>query len=107
MVLGRKSIAEKYYSEIPDDEEEGTWLVLYDFKKNKTRARHNLLVFPLILAKLLNGDTSHVGLSLCSINHKKTGNTTGGNLSLMVTLQPSDGSEQLIHITKYPLIPRI
>ena len=30
--MGRKSIAEKYYSEIPDDEEEGTWLVLYDFK---------------------------------------------------------------------------
>jgi len=30
--LGRKSIAEEYYSEIPEDEEEGTWLVMYDFK---------------------------------------------------------------------------
>jgi len=30
--LGRKSIAETYFKEIPDDEEEGTWLVLYDFK---------------------------------------------------------------------------
>ena len=32
--MGRKSIAEEYYSEIPEeeDEEEGTWLVMYDFK---------------------------------------------------------------------------
>jgi hypothetical protein len=32
--LGRISIAEKYYSEITEKEveEEGTWLVLYDFK---------------------------------------------------------------------------
>ncbi len=32
--MGRKSIAEEYYEEIPEkeDEEEGTWLVLYDFK---------------------------------------------------------------------------
>ena len=32
--MGRKSIAEEYYKEIPEkeDEEEGTWLVLYDFK---------------------------------------------------------------------------
>ena len=31
--MGRKSIAEEYYEEIPEkeDEEEGTWLVLYDF----------------------------------------------------------------------------
>ncbi len=34
MVLGRKSIAQEYYEEISEkeDEEEGTWLVLYDFK---------------------------------------------------------------------------
>ena len=30
--MGRKSIAEEYYGEIPEKEEEGTWLVLYDFK---------------------------------------------------------------------------
>ena len=32
--MGRKSLAEQYYGEIPakEDEEEGTWLVLYDFK---------------------------------------------------------------------------
>ena len=32
--MGRKSIAEEYYSEIPEEEdgEEGTWLVMYDFK---------------------------------------------------------------------------
>ncbi len=32
--MGRKSIAEKYYDEISEeeDEEEGTWLVMYDFR---------------------------------------------------------------------------
>ncbi len=31
--MGRKSIAQEYYEEIPEKEdEEGTWLVLYDFK---------------------------------------------------------------------------
>ena len=32
--MGRKSIAQEYYGEIPEkeDEEEGTWLVIYDFK---------------------------------------------------------------------------
>ena len=32
--MGRKSLAEEYYGEISEkeDEEEGTWLVLYDFK---------------------------------------------------------------------------
>ena len=31
--MGRKSLAEQYYGEISEKEdEEGTWLVLYDFK---------------------------------------------------------------------------
>ena len=32
--MGRKSLAQEYYEEIheKEDEEEGTWLVLYDFK---------------------------------------------------------------------------
>ena len=32
--MGRKSIAEGYYEEISEeeDEEEGTWLVIYDFR---------------------------------------------------------------------------
>jgi hypothetical protein len=31
--LGRKSLAKEFYEEIPEkeDEEEGTWLVMYDF----------------------------------------------------------------------------
>lgn len=34
---GRKSIAEKFYSEIQEYEEEGTWLVMYDFKSKTNR----------------------------------------------------------------------
>ena len=30
-MLGRKSLAEKYYEETPEYEEEGTWLFVYDF----------------------------------------------------------------------------
>ena len=32
--MGRKSLAKKYFEEIPmeEDREDGTWIVLYDFK---------------------------------------------------------------------------
>lgn len=39
--LGRKSIAQEYYEKYSEDEdgEEGTWLVLYDFKRGKPNPR--------------------------------------------------------------------
>ena len=30
-MLGRKSIADKYYEETPEYEEEGTWIIVYNF----------------------------------------------------------------------------
>ena len=30
--MGRKSIAERYFEETPEEDEVGSWLVVYDFK---------------------------------------------------------------------------
>ena len=42
--MGRKSLAEKYFEETPEQEEEGNWIVLYDFKGMKPSSKywHNL-----------------------------------------------------------------
>jgi len=39
--VGRKSLAEKYYGQVKEDyeEENGTWLVLYDFKGVKANSK--------------------------------------------------------------------
>jgi len=38
--LGRRSLAEKFYEDAEEnDEEEGTWLVLYDFKGIKSNSK--------------------------------------------------------------------
>jgi len=66
--LGRKSLAEKYYEETPEQEEEGTWIVLYDFKGIKPSSKYWQNLKRVIS---LTGDSSLIQYSVFMTRDKR------------------------------------